>query len=161
MPVPTAYTEAGLAAYMHAQLGDVATVLGWSTGAGTGNYAEAVDEALIAYGVGDISLATDIGRLRAAARREAWRLALNSLVARTDFTVDGQQFADSQMVAAARSRLAEAESDALARGLGVLATIGQGKVRWVDDPYGPHRAGYWPVGVGHHSLGAGASGAEI
>lgn len=143
MPAPTAYTEAGLAAYMHAQLGDVADVLGWSTGAGTGNYTEAVNEALIAYGVGDIALATSIGKLRAVARREAWRLALNSLVARTDFTIDGQQFADSKLADAARARLAEAEADALAFGVGVLATVGQGTVRWVNDPYGPHRVGGW------------------
>jgi hypothetical protein len=77
MPVPTAYTEVGLALYMQSQLRGVATDLGWvldptaTTIVGT-PYEELVYDVLIAYGVTDIVDATDIPKLRCLARVAVW-----------------------------------------------------------------------------------------
>lgn len=110
MPVPTSYTEEQLATFMHGCLGDVATELGWSVDGGS--YSEAVTEALLAYDVADIADATDMRKLRALARREAWRAAVASLAARYDFTADGASHHLSQIHAAAQAALAAAEADA-------------------------------------------------
>lgn len=110
MPAPTAYTEATLATFMLAELGDVAGVLGWTT---QDAVQEAINEALLVYGVDDIADATDIPKLRALARRQAWRSAVNSLTTRYDFTNPEGEYKRSQMVKAAATRLAQVESDAM------------------------------------------------
>lgn len=107
--VPTAYTEDELAAYQHAILGEVATALGWAVE--DGSYSEAVTGALVAYGVSDIVDATDIAKLRACAKREAWALACGSLASRYDFATDQQSFNRSNLHKQALAQLSLAESD--------------------------------------------------
>lgn len=106
MALPTAYTEPELSAFMHAVLGDVATALGWSTD--DERFDEAVNDTLLAYGVDDIDDATDIPKLRALARIEAWRAATDSLASRFDLSADGQSASRSQMVEHARGRYRDA-----------------------------------------------------
>lgn len=112
MAAPTVYTEASLAEFMHiGVLKAVATVLGWSVGAGS--YAEAVNEAVLSYfaGTGDIAAATDIRRLRAVARCEAWRAVVEETVSDFDYTADKATYKRSQINDQARRALERAERE--------------------------------------------------
>ena len=53
MAIPAGYTEATLKEYMHTVLGPVATTLGWTVA--DGDYDEAANEAVAAYGVDDVA----------------------------------------------------------------------------------------------------------
>lgn len=135
MTAPTSYTEATLAAYMHATLGDVASALGWASG--TASYGNAVDEALLAYGATDIATITGtegIAKLRALARAESWRQVAAYTAADFDFTADGATYNRSQIHAQAVKALAQAEADALRHGAYGYSMIVQ-NVRDVHDPY--------------------------
>lgn len=110
MPVPTGYDEATLAAYMHAVLGRVAAILGWTAPA---SYVEVVNDVTLACGAAVIEDVTDIRKVRALARREVWRAAVNGLVASYNLTADGATFNRSQITAQARSALQIAITDAL------------------------------------------------
>lgn len=107
MALPASYTEATLAAYMATELGQLATALGYSGSAG---YQEAVNGALALYGVADVAQATDIAKLRALARLEAWKLAASG--AAYDFSADGASFSRSQLMDQINARLRAAELEA-------------------------------------------------
>lgn len=86
MAIPAGYTEETLAQYMYSLItnddavNEFATALRWSVA--NGSYQDAVDEAIAAYGVDDITAISgreNIRRLRAVARVELWR----SVVQRT------------------------------------------------------------------------------
>ena len=110
MPAPTAYTEPQLLEYMHRQLAPVADALDWGQQA---ELEDALHEALLAYGVSLIADATDIRKLRALARREAWRKAVGWLAARYQFSADGTAYSRNQQFEQAQQRLRAAEVDAL------------------------------------------------
>lgn len=135
MPLPTSYTEADLATLMHTTLGATATALGYAapSGGSTGVYAEAVYDALIAYGVSDIASATDVPKIRAAAAVAAWRKATNDATAKIQFGGDGQSFADQQVYDHAVRQMAAAEVALMALGGGVA--VGVTKLRFKHDPY--------------------------
>jgi len=110
MPVPTAYTESELADYMYAAMGDTAQVIGWT---GSGALAGAVIEALIAYGVTSIDVATDIPRLRALALVEAWKAAMAQVSGDYKFTdIDGRTAERQQIFDHCQEMLAQATADA-------------------------------------------------
>lgn len=135
MTAPTTYTTQELAEYMHTVLGDVAAALGWSA---PDSYTEAINETLLTYGVSDIADATDIRKLRAIARVEAWKLAVGSLAARYDFGLaDRQEFKRSQMLAGAKEALALAQADAASLGVGggPQQVVGRTRLRYINDPY--------------------------
>jgi hypothetical protein len=114
MAAPTAYTEKELAAYMHAELGPAAAALGLEVGlSDAGDYAEAVNETILQYGVTAISQASDILKLRALARVQAWRTAAAQMAALFDFGAEGGSYQRSQMAASAEKNLARALIDAL------------------------------------------------
>ena len=114
MTPPLIYTEKSLSEYMHWQLQNLASILGLSVGAAdAGSYAEAVNAALLAYGVSAISQASDIAKIRALARVEVWRMACNSLAALYDFSADGGSYQRGQMLAQAKKNLETALTDAL------------------------------------------------
>ncbi|HEY3312023.1 MAG TPA: hypothetical protein VGK00_10320 [Anaerolineales bacterium] len=93
MPIPASYTEKSLAEFMAAELGKVATLLGYAVGAGdAGAYAEAVNESILRYGAATIAEATDILKIRAFARVEAWRKACNDLATFYKVSSDGSTF---------------------------------------------------------------------
>lgn len=118
MAYPASYTEQSLAEYMHATLGAMATRLGWTVD--DGDYAEAVNEAVAAYGTDDItgiSGRENLRKLRALARREVWRLVVQSLAAYYEFSTDGQSFKPNQMSEQATAALAQAEADCVALGI--------------------------------------------
>lgn len=110
MPVPTAYTEEELASFMHVTLSRVAVVFEFNAAT---SYAEAIISTLLAYGVDDIALATDMKKLRALARREAWRLASDTAASFNDHTIEGSgQFNLSELHKQINVNLGRAESDA-------------------------------------------------
>lgn len=135
MTTPTSYTEATLAAYMHATLGDVASALGWASG--TASYGEAVNETALAYGVDDITTITgreNIARLRALARAESWRQVMAYTAGDFDFSADGASYNRSQVHAQAKAALQLAEADAMRYGAYGFDVVVQ-NVRDVHDPY--------------------------
>lgn len=74
MPAPTVYTELDLATYMqNGVLGATGVELHLLS---LQDYQEAVNE--VSAVLGAIGAVTDIARLRALARREAWRLAMQT-----------------------------------------------------------------------------------
>lgn len=137
MPVPTAYTEQQLAVLMHALLGGTADdALGWVEGTSdAGDYAEPVVDALLLYGVPTIAAATDIGKLRAAARVAVWRAAMQALADRHQYSIETDQIAIQQHYDHAEKQAALAEADAMAYGLIGAATVRGTRLRSVEDPY--------------------------
>jgi len=130
MPVPSAYTETTLADFMHSQLGQFPTLFGWTSPA---SYQEAVNETLLAYGVDVIASATDIRKLRALARVEAWKQVINELASKFKFQADGSTFEQQQMHEMALKNLTAAERDAMVYTTDYSATVGS--IGWTNDPY--------------------------
>ena len=129
MAAPTAYTEPQLADYMFRMLGQTATALGLEES----SFDEAVNDALLACGVDAIADATDIPRLRALARREAWRLAAATAAGEFDFSTAGSSFSRSQLRRHVEAQLKHAEDDALAYDAG--AGLSVSAVFRPHDPY--------------------------
>lgn len=109
MALPTAYSDATLAQFMVDQLGEVAGVLGWTWDT---DVHEAINETLLAYGVATVEEAVDLRKLRALARWQAWRAAVDSLVARYQFSNPEGSYHREQMLEGARLALADAEVEA-------------------------------------------------
>ena len=118
MAVPASYTEKALAEYMASLLGAVVTVLGLTVGASdAGDYEEAVNDTLLAYGTDDISSVsgrTNIQKLRVIAKAQAWQLAVNNFAAYTKFSADGGSYDRNQLFEQAKQNLADAEVAAMA-----------------------------------------------
>lgn len=134
MPAPTAYTEESLAEYMHTMLGPVASSLGYEVE--TGSYGEAVNDALLMYGVDDIATVSgreNITRLRLLARWCAWKMVADHTAGDHDFSADGGSFSRSQINAQARKRLQDMESEVLA--VDPAYSVEVVKVTHKHDPY--------------------------
>src|SRR5690349_20973513 len=113
MPVPSSYTEKPLAEYMHVKLGNVAKALDLHFPPdGPGDYAEAVTDALLAYGTEDVSAisgSTGIQKVRALAMVAAWRHVVTNFAALFDFSADGASYNRSQLFKQAKESLQLAE----------------------------------------------------
>jgi len=134
MSAPTVYTEKTLGDYMGAVLGSLASILSLASGAtDAGSFSEAVNATLLAYGVTNISQATDVLKLRALARAEAWQLALDRLSGLYDFVEPGGEYKRSQMHAQAELSLQAARMDALVYDPGYVVSVTRQDV--VNDPY--------------------------
>jgi hypothetical protein len=129
--LPTSYDETNLAAYQLVVLGDVGSVLGFTTA----SFAEAINDTLLAYGVVDIADATDIARLRSLARVEAWKLALVGAASKYDVSDGTQSLKRSQLMGQIRAALSLAETDASAYIDDGSSTVGRSTVVYADDPY--------------------------
>lgn len=136
MAIPSSYTEFTLASYMLTVTTNVAAALGWDAD----NFEEAVNDALVAYGVTDIADATDIAKLRAIAKVEAWRAVVDGTAADIEFTADGANFKRNQMHSQALAALERAQAEAVAKGYISLEpaieapAIALGVMQW-SDPY--------------------------
>jgi hypothetical protein len=145
MPVATAYTESTLASYLDDALGPMAAVLGWSVSANSYNLP--ISRAMRALGLYDVTTVTaaaDLAALEAVATREAWRLVVQHLATRYDFSRDQQSLSRSQMQKMAKEALQIAEADTVltlaAPGV-TLVTPGRASVTfdvldYPTDPYG-------------------------
>jgi hypothetical protein len=132
MAIPSSYTEISLRDYMLSVTANVAGAVGWTAV----NFTEAANDALVAYGVTDIALATDIAKLRCLARAEAWRALVAATAADIKFTADGATFERQQFHQQCVAALERAEGEAVDRGYMELfsATISLGSIKH-SDPY--------------------------
>lgn len=112
MAIPASYTESTLRDYMLSVTTNVASALGWTAT----NFTEAVNDALVAYGVTDVADVADIAKLRALAKVEAWRACVDGTAADIEFTADGANFKRNQMHQQALAALERAQSEAVAKG---------------------------------------------
>ncbi len=136
MAIPASYTETTLKAYMHSTLGPVASTLGWSVDGSS--YDEAADEAIAAYGVDDVTgiMGRDnIRKLRALARREAWRAVMQATTSHYDLNTDGASRNRSQIHAQATEQYAMADSECMT--YEDRYTISPATVGYPGDPYLP------------------------
>jgi len=117
MTIPASYTEKTLAEYMHVLLGKTAKALAIHSGPNdAGDYAEAVNDALLAYGTEDIAAISgvaNIQKLRALARVYAWQYVVDNFATLYDFSADGGSYHRSQMFKQAKESLALAQLAAL------------------------------------------------
>lgn len=114
MAAPTSYTETTFKTYLDALIGAVADALGWSVLGG--QYNEALNEALLAYGADDIATITgteNIRKLRTLGRAEVWRAVLAEVAADYDFEADGGSYKRSQVYEHARRMFEAAVTEAL------------------------------------------------
>lgn len=114
MPVPTAYSEALFASYLHSVLDKLADALDWD--ASDPRVLEAVTDTLLEYGVSDIATiteGTDMRRLRALGRRAIWRAVVQATAGKYDFSDSDAKFSRSQVNEQAREMLKLAETDCL------------------------------------------------
>ena len=134
MAVPTAYTELMLAVFMDAVLGPVGDVLGYVFA--NGDYTEAINETLLAYGVTDISLITgaeNTARLRALARVAIWRQVVDHSAGDYAFSADGGTYSREQIHTMAQENLARAET--LAARYDPNYRVGVDTLVYKHDPY--------------------------
>jgi hypothetical protein len=138
MPFPTTYTEKSLAEYMHTMLGKVAKALDLHfDSSGPGDYAEAVNDALLAYGTNDIATIIDVAgiqKIRALARVAAWQYVVANFAALYDFSADGASYNRSQLFKNAQESLKAAEQQALP-----YSANYQAKIVSVDHKHDPYR----------------------
>jgi len=118
MAIPASYTEKTLAEFMHTTLGKTAKALAINFGPNdAGDYAEAVNDALLAYGTEDIATISGVAnimKLRALARVYAWQHVVNNFATLYDFSADGGQYSRSQMFKQAKESLELAQTQSLA-----------------------------------------------
>jgi hypothetical protein len=128
---PTSYTEAGLKAYMHAQLGPVADDLSWSVAGGS--YDEAITDTLLTYGENDIALALDMVKLRALAMVAAWRQAQQAAAGLITFSAFGDRYELGTVQARISASLATAEARAAVYDSAQAVQVTS--VTYRDDPF--------------------------
>lgn len=114
MALPTIYDEYLLGTYMQEAVKGVADALKLELT----DFDEAVNDTLLAYGVTNIAQATDIAKLRALAKVEAWRTVVNRAANQIDYgqsngvAVAGSYEKRSQLHDQAEKALERAVSDA-------------------------------------------------
>ena len=136
MAIPASYTEATLKAFLHAEAGDIASVLGWTVDGGS--YDEAVNDALVGYGADDVTTITgrdNIAKLRAFARVAVWGWAVKQLSARVNHSADGRSVSrgDYQTMAAKAYQMAIVDALPYRDSYKITAT----RVYDRHDPYEP------------------------
>lgn len=137
MPIPTAYTEKTLAEYMHTQLGKVAAALSLHPDSdGAGDYEEAVNDAILAYGAENLTGITgveNIRKIRALAMVAVWQVVVNNFAAYYDHSSDGASYNRDQLFKHAKESLDLAKATAAQYDTQYFATITSIDRR--QDPY--------------------------
>lgn len=122
MPVPTSYTEAAFAVYLHGVLSTTAVELGWDAdGTTTGDYSEIINDTLIACGVAaidELSGMADIQKLRTIGRYYAWQAAVEALVVEHNLSADGATLQRETVFKQAQQMLNQAADKASTYGVG-------------------------------------------
>lgn len=114
MPIPSSYTGPALIRFMR---DDVLRVTGRQLGlTNDSDYQDAVIEVTLALGVQTIDDATDMRRLRAVARREAWRTAMQQSAGEHHAEADGKAHDRQQMYDHCRAMFNQASQDVIALG---------------------------------------------
>lgn len=135
MSTPDPTPAEALAMSLHARLGPLAAVLGWSVEGGS--YAGIIADALLDAGWASVDEADDPRKLRALARRALWRAAVEALAAHVDLTTpEGLSVRESGLQAQALAALELAERDAAPYD-DLAAPVAYATAhRLADDPYG-------------------------
>lgn len=134
MSIPASYTEATLKAYLHAEVGNIASALGWSVDGG--EYDEPVNDALLMYGESDIEnidSTEGVRKLRLLGLLAAWRKAASHLAGDYDFSADGASYSRSQAYAMAEKRVQALESQCA--GFLPEYAVHTQQMDWSHDPY--------------------------
>lgn len=129
MTPPTVYTETTLAEFMLSELGATAAAVGLTLA----GLAEAVNEAMLVYPCVVMADATNIQKIRAIARVEAWRAVCNQVAGDYDFADAGASYSRSQALQNAQKRLDQALADAAQYYPGYQ--VGTAKISFTNDPY--------------------------
>ena len=148
MPAPTAYSESSLKTLMVTELGPVATALGLTTASDQITDAVYAVERLLGDTIADL---TDMAKLEAVARWQAWLVAEAAAIGQYDLKSSGDELKRSQLFEHLQTRLSRAEAaasrysevaDALSGGGGTAYTSG---AVTVGNPYGwpPAGSGGW------------------
>lgn len=119
MTVPVLDTVEALQAFMLGTLGKTGTVLNLSAE----SFENAAVDAVILYGVPDLSLATDMPKLRACARYQAWKRAWAEAASDFDFSADGRSYKRSQRFGHIDRMLGEALEDLATHGVSTGGTL--------------------------------------
>lgn len=138
MPIPSTYTEKTLAEFMETTLGKCAKALELHAAPNdAGDFAEAVNDSLLAYGTDDISTISgtdNLLKLRALARKAAWQYVVNNFAALYDFSADGGTYSRSQLFSQAKQAMEQAERQAL-----MYDPVYQASVVRLDHKHDPYR----------------------
>lgn len=105
MGIPTSYTVEMLRSYMVGRVANIAALLGLTPT----HFDEAVNDALLAYGVTDIANVTSISKIRALAHLEAWRVIRDAASGEYQFAVDGGNYNRKQIFDNAQAILEKLE----------------------------------------------------
>lgn len=134
MALLSAMAEADLALFCQGQLHRLSKIIEWDSMV---DYVDVVDDTLIAYGVSDISEATDIAKLRALARVEVWQAAVAALVPDVDYTdPDGSNsMAQLQNNALVALKQAERRADQMGYRARPAPVLGIVRVTRSGDPF--------------------------
>lgn len=141
MPVPTGYTEDTFKDYMHGRLGKMSSIdaLKWTVA--DGDYDEALNDTLFAYGQTDIALITGNGNiqlLRAYGRYFLWKSVAEATIKQHDYTHadSGATYKFSQMHEQAKEMMTIAADDIAALGGDVSGfAIESFPIVYTDDLY--------------------------
>jgi len=110
MPIPTSYTEEGLASFLFndPQMRPVWDAIGVTEESADTDLAEIVVEALLSHGVeaiADVSGAAAIQKLRTLARYHAWETIAGNFVIDVNYSADGESFSRDQLFKHAQAML--------------------------------------------------------
>ena len=139
MAAPISYTEELFKAYLHGRLGSLSDVLKWNVA--DGNYDEAVNDALLAYGTDDIATITsaaNINLLRAYGRYFLWKSVAEATVNKMDYTHadSGATYKHSQIHKQAKDMMAIAAADIGALGGDISGyEVTAYEIQYTDDLY--------------------------
>lgn len=123
MPAPTSYSESTLKQFMVDELAGTGTALSLTTS--SASITNAVYEVEDVLGVSDVASVTDMTKLKAIARWQAWLAAEATAISNFDLKSSGDELKLSQILAGIRARLAYVEALA-ARYSEVAAIVGGG-----------------------------------
>lgn len=142
MPVPTSYTEAAFAVYLHSVLSTTAVELGWSAdGTTPGDYTEVINDTLFACGVAAIDEMmgmADVQKLRTLGRYYAWQAAVEALVVEHNLSADGATLQRETVFKQAQQMLSQAADKASTYGIGPYGNYSVEIIGVAhNDPYQP------------------------
>jgi len=139
MAAPASYTETTFKTYLHGRLGSLADAFQWTVAGG--NYDEAVNDALLAYGESDITQITtamNINLLRAYGRYFLWKSVAEATVNEIDYTHadSGATYKHSQIHKQAKEMMQTAAAEIAALGGDVSGyQVEAYSIEYTDDMY--------------------------
>lgn len=139
MAAPSSYTETTFKTYLHGRLGALADALKWNVA--DGNYDEAVNDTLLAYGTDDITTintAANVNLLRAYGRYFLWKSVAEATVNRMDYTHadSGATYKHSQIHKQAKDMMKLVADEIVALGGDVSGyEITAYEIEYLDDMY--------------------------